>query len=353
MAVSSGTAKVTLPTETQILIKREFDAPKHLVYRAWTTPELVRRWWTAKRGEMTVCEIDLRVGGAWRYVMVADGGFEVGFHGEYREIVPNERLVSTEAYEGIPDPDANAALNTLTLTEADGRTTLDRARRAPDAGRPRRAHRVGHGSGHAGRDGPARGGRELPPLSPTAGGAGRARPAPNRRVGALAPRRRATRAGAGGAGHRAPGRGTGSSRGAGSGAPRVSAPVEVDPRSQTHVPSLDGEGPSVGPRLRREAATQDRVDSGLERDSTLAVSVVRIELHSSINRAVLMLSASEPLVEHRGRAQPTARLHGVVRDLAHTNPARPRVEALGVTAGVRVEDEERLAALAGRLLGRM
>ena len=124
MAVSSGTAKVTLPTDTQILITREFDAPKHLVYKAWTTPELVRRWWTAKRGEMTVCEIDLRVGGAWRYVMVADGGFEVGFHGEYREIVPNERLVSTEAYEGIPDPDANASLNTLTLTEVDGRTML-------------------------------------------------------------------------------------------------------------------------------------------------------------------------------------------------------------------------------------
>ena len=124
MAVSSGTAKVTLPTDTQILITREFDAPKHLVYKAWTTPELVRQWWTARRGEMTVCEIDLRVGGAWRYVMVADGGFEVGFHGEYREIVPNERLVSTEAYEGIPEPDANASLNTLTLTEVDGRTVL-------------------------------------------------------------------------------------------------------------------------------------------------------------------------------------------------------------------------------------
>ncbi|MBA2295241.1 MAG: SRPBCC family protein [Actinobacteria bacterium] len=121
---SSGTATVTLPTDEQILITREFDAPKHLVYKAWTTPELVRRWWTAKRGEMTVCEIDLRVGGTWRYVMVAEGGFEVGFHGEYREIVPNERLVSTEAYEGIPDADAHAALNTLTLTEVDGRTML-------------------------------------------------------------------------------------------------------------------------------------------------------------------------------------------------------------------------------------
>ena len=123
MAVSSGTAKVTLPTDEQILITREFDAPKELVYKAWTTPELVKRWWTAKRGEMTVCEIDLRVGGKWRYVMVTDeGGFEVGFHGEYREIVPNERIVSTEVYEGMPDAEA---VNTMTLTEADGRTTLE------------------------------------------------------------------------------------------------------------------------------------------------------------------------------------------------------------------------------------
>jgi uncharacterized protein YndB with AHSA1/START domain len=122
MAVSSGTAKVTLPADDQILITREFDAPKHLVYKAFTTPELVKRWWHANRGEMTVAEIDLREGGKWRYVMVAEGDFEVGFHGEYREIVPNERIVSTEVYEGVPDAEA---VNTMTLTEADGRTTLE------------------------------------------------------------------------------------------------------------------------------------------------------------------------------------------------------------------------------------
>ena len=120
-ATSSGSAKVTLPTDDQILVTREFDAPAHLVYRAFTTPELVRRWWHANRGEMTVAEIDLRVGGTWRYVMVADGGMEVGFHGEYREIVENERLVSTEVYEAFPDGEA---LDTLTLTETHGRTTL-------------------------------------------------------------------------------------------------------------------------------------------------------------------------------------------------------------------------------------
>jgi uncharacterized protein YndB with AHSA1/START domain len=125
MAVtSSGTATVTLPADNQILITREFDAPKHLVYRAWTTPELVRRWWHANRGEMTVCEIDLRVGGKWRYVMNADGFGEVGFHGEYREIVPDERLVSTEVYEGIPHAEEHAALDTLTLNEVGGRTIM-------------------------------------------------------------------------------------------------------------------------------------------------------------------------------------------------------------------------------------
>jgi len=118
---SSGTAIVTLPTDTQILITREFNAPKHLVYKAWTTPELIKRWWTGDRGEATVVEVDLRVGGTWRYVMVANEGFEVAFHGEYREIVPNERLVTTEVYEAVPD---DFAVNTLTFAEEDGRTTI-------------------------------------------------------------------------------------------------------------------------------------------------------------------------------------------------------------------------------------
>jgi len=122
MAVtSSKRATVTLPSDEQILITREFDAPRHLVFKAYTTPELVRRWFHANRGEMTLCEIDLRVGGTWRYVMTAHGGFEVAFHGEYREIVPDERLVSTEVYEGAPDA---PALDTVTFAEAGGRTTL-------------------------------------------------------------------------------------------------------------------------------------------------------------------------------------------------------------------------------------
>jgi uncharacterized protein YndB with AHSA1/START domain len=118
---SSSRARVTLPANDQILITREFDAPRHLVFKAYTTPELVRRWWHANRGEMTLCEIDLRVGGKWRYLMAACGGPDVGFHGEYREIVPDERIVSTEVYEGAPDAEA---LGTVTFTGTGERTVL-------------------------------------------------------------------------------------------------------------------------------------------------------------------------------------------------------------------------------------
>ena len=125
---SSGLATVALPTDEQIIITREFDAPKHLVYKAWTTPELVKRWWSGHRGEVTLAEIDLQVGGEWRYVMVAEGGFEVAFHGRFREIVPNERIVTTEVYE-MPDaeplPEDQEPVNIITFTEVDGRTKLE------------------------------------------------------------------------------------------------------------------------------------------------------------------------------------------------------------------------------------
>lgn len=128
MATSSGTATITLPSDEEILITRHFDAPKHLVYRAWTTPELVTRWWAGKQGTMTSVEIDLRVGGRWRYVLAHGDNSEIAFHGDFREIVPDERIVTTEVYEqagvgegaGLEPP-----LNIVTFTEADGRTTLE------------------------------------------------------------------------------------------------------------------------------------------------------------------------------------------------------------------------------------
>jgi uncharacterized protein YndB with AHSA1/START domain len=118
---TTNSAVVTLPTATKILITREFDAPRHLVYRAYTTPELIMRWWGGERGEVTSAEVDLRPGGTWRYVMIANAGFEVAFHGEYVEIVPGERIVTTDVFEGMPDA---AAVTTTTFAEKDGRTTL-------------------------------------------------------------------------------------------------------------------------------------------------------------------------------------------------------------------------------------
>ena len=115
-----GSAVITLPSDTEILITRVFDAPADLVFKAITTPELVKRWWGFETAEWLVCEIDLRVGGTWRYV-TRDAGVEVGFHGEYREVTAPHRLVSTEVFEGFPDA---GSLNTITLDEVDGVTTM-------------------------------------------------------------------------------------------------------------------------------------------------------------------------------------------------------------------------------------
>ena len=157
-AATSGTAKVTLPADDQILIEREFAAPAHLVWRAVTEPELVRRWWHACRGEMTVCEIDLRVGGDWRYAMRTESGDEVAFYGEFLEIVPHEKIVQTETFAPFPD---DASTNTMTLTERDGDDAAAHARAAPDRVRARHAHQLGHGGRHAGRVRPPRAGRDL------------------------------------------------------------------------------------------------------------------------------------------------------------------------------------------------
>jgi uncharacterized protein YndB with AHSA1/START domain len=130
-----GSAVVTTPSDTEILIRRVFDAPAELLFRAWTEPELVERWWGFATGEWLVCEVDLRVGGRWRWV-VRDRGMEVGFHGEYREIARPTLLVATEVYEGFPDAEA---LNTTTFAEAGGVTTMTtRVRHA------RKEHRDAH-----------------------------------------------------------------------------------------------------------------------------------------------------------------------------------------------------------------
>ena len=129
-----GSAVITMPSDTEILITRQFDAPADLVFKAYTTPELVKRWWGFDTSEWLVCDIDLRVGGKWRYVTREEGGFEVAFHDEYSEIDAPYRVVSTEVFEGapVPDPDAAATVNVVTLDEADGVTTLTVLVQAPN-----------------------------------------------------------------------------------------------------------------------------------------------------------------------------------------------------------------------------
>ena len=111
---SDRRATVTLPSDDEILITRAFDAPPDLVYKAWTTPELVERWWAGRRGKTTSVELDLRVGGRWRYVLTANGGFEVAFNGEYLEIVPEERLVYTELFDDQSYPGETLITHVLT-----------------------------------------------------------------------------------------------------------------------------------------------------------------------------------------------------------------------------------------------
>ena len=119
-AKSDYAATVTTPAETETVITREFDAPRELVWKAMTEPEHVRQLYGLRGLSMTVCEIDLRVGGKWRYVQ-SDGENEFGFSGEYREIDPPGRLVSTEEYEAMPGTGYEV---TLTLEERGGKTLM-------------------------------------------------------------------------------------------------------------------------------------------------------------------------------------------------------------------------------------
>jgi uncharacterized protein YndB with AHSA1/START domain len=117
---NTGTLQVTLPTEREIVMTRVFNAPRRLVFDALTKPELLRRWFGPRGWSLVVCEADLKVGGAWRWVLRGPEGRDMGMRGVYQEITPPERLVSSESFEDYP----GESLNTLTLTEEDGKTTF-------------------------------------------------------------------------------------------------------------------------------------------------------------------------------------------------------------------------------------
>jgi uncharacterized protein YndB with AHSA1/START domain len=120
----SGTVQVTTPSDREIAMSRVFDAPRRLVFEAFTKPELVKQWLLGPEGwSMPVCEIDLRVGGRYRYVWRRDrDGTEMGMGGVFREIAAPERIVSTEQFDDAWYP--GEAVNTVVLVERGGKTTV-------------------------------------------------------------------------------------------------------------------------------------------------------------------------------------------------------------------------------------
>ena len=121
MGASSHTLSVTTPSDREIVMTRTFDAPRELVFEAMTRPEHMKEWWGPHGFTLPVCEIDLRPGGAYRFVSADAEGTEYAFRGEYREIVPPEKIVWTFEFEGMP---GNVSVETMTLTEENGQTTV-------------------------------------------------------------------------------------------------------------------------------------------------------------------------------------------------------------------------------------
>jgi uncharacterized protein YndB with AHSA1/START domain len=121
MVTSSTGLIVTTPSDTEIVMTRVFDAPRALVFEAHSKPEHIRRWWGPRGYTTPITEMDFRPGGAWRFVQRGTDGTEFGFRGEFREIVPPEKIVWTFEFEGMP---GHVSVQTLTLEEKDGRTTL-------------------------------------------------------------------------------------------------------------------------------------------------------------------------------------------------------------------------------------
>jgi uncharacterized protein YndB with AHSA1/START domain len=119
---NTGTLKVTTPTDREIVLTRVFDAPRRMVFDALTKPELLKRWFGARGWNLVVCEVDLRVGGTWRFVSRGPGGEDMGHGGVYREILPPERLVCTELFDDQSYP--GESLITHELAEQTGKTTL-------------------------------------------------------------------------------------------------------------------------------------------------------------------------------------------------------------------------------------
>jgi uncharacterized protein YndB with AHSA1/START domain len=121
LAAKSSELTVTTPSDREIVMTREFDAPRDLVFEAHTSCEHMSRWWGPRKYEFASCEIDFREGGKWRIVHRGPDGEEYAFRGEYREIVPPERIVWTFEFEGFPGA---VSVETMTLEEQNGKTAI-------------------------------------------------------------------------------------------------------------------------------------------------------------------------------------------------------------------------------------
>jgi uncharacterized protein YndB with AHSA1/START domain len=117
---NTGTLQVTTPSDREVVLTRVFNAPRSLVFDAFTKPELLKRWFGPRGWSLAVCEVDLRVGGAWRFVLRGPDGAEMGMRGTYRELAPPDRSVHTESFDDYP----GESVVTTVLTEQDGKTTL-------------------------------------------------------------------------------------------------------------------------------------------------------------------------------------------------------------------------------------
>jgi len=124
MTQSAKTLQVTTPSDREVVLTRAFDAPRELVFEAWTNPEHVRHWWGLRESTMLLCEADVRPGGSWRYVTTAQDGAEVPFTGVYQDVAPPDRLVYTEMYDVEPFNSGDPAVNTVTFTPEEGGTLV-------------------------------------------------------------------------------------------------------------------------------------------------------------------------------------------------------------------------------------
>jgi uncharacterized protein YndB with AHSA1/START domain len=117
---NTGTLKVTTPSDREIMMTRVFNAPRHLVFDAFSKPELLRQWFGPHGFSLVVCEVDLRVGGGFRFVLRGPDGKDMGMRGVYREIAPPERSVHMESFDDYP----GESQVTMVLTEENGKTTM-------------------------------------------------------------------------------------------------------------------------------------------------------------------------------------------------------------------------------------